>query len=101
VAVVPAPAPVIVVPAPVVVRRPPVVIGERRVMYRDHLPPGLAKKCYGYEHVHWKHQHHDELQNAGGASVEGQRSPSTAVLYFDVLSLLKVPGSRACLRKSL
>ncbi len=33
----------------------PVVIEERRVIYRDHLPPGLAKKFYGYEHVHWKH----------------------------------------------
>ena len=38
----------------------PVVIKERRVIYRDHLPPGLAKKFYGYEHVHWKHHHHDD-----------------------------------------
>ncbi len=38
----------------------PVVIEERRVIYRDHLPPGLAKKFYGYEHVHWKHHHHDD-----------------------------------------
>ena len=53
------PAPVIVYPAAVVVRRPPVVIEDRRVMYRDHLPPGLAKKFYGYEHVHWKHHHDD------------------------------------------
>ena len=75
VVVVPAPAPVIVAPAPVVVRQPPVVIErpapvvvypapvvieERRVMYRGHLPPGLAKKFYGYEHVHWKHHHHDD-----------------------------------------
>ena len=54
------PAPVVVYPAPVVVRRPPVVIEERRVIYRDHLPPGLAKKFYGYEHMHWKHHHHDD-----------------------------------------
>jgi len=75
VTVVPAPVPVVVAPAPVVVQRPPVVIErpapmvvypapvvikERRVIYRDHLPPGLAKKFYGYEHVHWKHHHHDD-----------------------------------------
>jgi hypothetical protein len=74
VAVVPAPAPVVVAPtpvvvqrppvvfypAPVVVRQPPVVIEERRVIYRDHLPPGLVKKFYGYEHVHRKHHHHDD-----------------------------------------
>jgi len=74
VAVVPAPAPVVVAPAPVVVyrppvvvypapvvvRQPPVVLEERRVIYRDHLPPGLAKKFYGYEHGHWKHHHHDD-----------------------------------------
>ena len=53
------PAPVIVYPAPVVVRRPPVVIEDRRVMYLNHLPPELAKKFYGYEHVHWKHHHDD------------------------------------------
>ena len=74
VAVVPAPAPVVVAPAPVVVyrppvvvypapvvvRQPPVVLEERRVIYRDHLPPGLAKKFYGYEQVRWKHHHHDD-----------------------------------------
>jgi|SoiMethySBSTD1v2_1073268.scaffolds.fasta_scaffold129167_4 hypothetical protein len=54
------PAPVVVYPAPVVVRQPPVVIEERRVLYRDHLPPGLAKKFYGYEHVRWKHHHHHD-----------------------------------------
>jgi hypothetical protein len=67
VAVVPAPVPVVVTPAPVVVQRQPVVIEspapvvieDRRVMYRDHLPPGLAKKFYGYEPVHWKHHHDD------------------------------------------
>jgi hypothetical protein len=58
--VVVAPAPVVVYPAPVVVRRPPVVIEERRVIYRDHLPPGLAKKFYGHKHVHRKHHHHDD-----------------------------------------
>ena len=51
--------PVVVYPAPVVVR-PPVVIEERRGMYRDHLPPGLAKKFYGYEHARWKHRHHHD-----------------------------------------
>ena len=73
VAVVPAPAPVVVAPAPVVVQRPPVVVysapvvvqrppvvlEEQRVLYRDHLPPGLAKKVYGYAHGHWKHHHDD------------------------------------------
>ena len=73
VAVVPAPAPVVVAPTPVVVQRPPVVfypgpvvvqqppvvIEERRVIYRDHLPPGLAKKFYGYKPMHWKHHHDD------------------------------------------
>jgi len=63
VAVVPAPLPVVVAPAPVVVQRPPVVIypvpvvvrrpsvviEEWRVLYRDHLPLGLAKKFYGLE----------------------------------------------------
>ena len=52
--------PVVVYPAPVVVRQPPVVIEEQRVLYRDHLPPGLAKKFYGYKHVHWQHHHHDD-----------------------------------------
>jgi hypothetical protein len=74
VAVVPVPAPVVVTPAPVVVQRPPmvvypapvivrqppVVIEERRVLYRDHLPPGLAKKFYRAKHKHWKHHHHDD-----------------------------------------
>ena len=67
VAVVPAPPPVVVAPAPVIVQRPPVVIQpppmvieERRVIYRGHLPPGLAKKFYGYEQVHWKHHHYDD-----------------------------------------
>ena len=60
VAAVPAPLPVVVAPAPVVVQRPPVVIypapvvvrwpsvviEERRVLYRDHLPLGLAEKFY-------------------------------------------------------
>jgi len=54
------PAPVVVYPAPVVVRQPPVVIEERRVMYRHHLPPGLAKKFYSYEHRHGKRHHHDD-----------------------------------------
>jgi hypothetical protein len=54
------PGPVVVYPGPVVVRQPPVVIEEQRVRYRDHLPPGLAKKFYGYEHVYWKHHHHDD-----------------------------------------
>ena len=52
--------PVVVYPEPVIVRQPPVVIEERRVIYRDHLPPGLAKKFYGYERVRWKHHHHDD-----------------------------------------
>ena len=43
-----------------VLERAGLVIKERRVIYRDHLPPGLAKKFYGYEHVHWKHHHHDD-----------------------------------------
>jgi hypothetical protein len=67
VAVVPAPPPVVVAPAPVIVQRPPVVvqqppvvIEERRVIYRDHLPPGLAKKVYGYDHGRWKHYHHHD-----------------------------------------
>ena len=74
VAVVPAPPPVVVAPAPVVVQRPPVVvypspvvvqrppvvIEDRHVVYREHLPPGLAKKFYGYEQVRWKHHHHDD-----------------------------------------
>ena len=36
-----------------------------------------------------------------GISVEGYGRLSTTMLYFEVLSPLKVPGSRACLRKSL
>ena len=65
--VVVAPAPVIVRPAPVIVQQAPVVIEEQRVVYPDHLPPGLAKQFYGYQHVHgdgsfkhWKHHHHDD-----------------------------------------
>ncbi len=61
------PAPVFVAPAPVIVYRPPVVIEEQRVVYPGYLPPGLAKKFYGYQHVHgdgyykhWKHHHHDD-----------------------------------------
>ena len=62
-----APAPVIVRPAPVFVPQAPVVIEEQRVRYPGYLPPGLAKKFYGYQHVrgygyykHWKHHHDDD-----------------------------------------
>ena len=70
-----APAPVIVQrapviieqPAPVIVQQEPVVIEEQRVVYPGYLPPGLAKKFYGYQHVHgdgyykhWKHHHDDD-----------------------------------------
>ena len=56
-----APAPVIVRPAPVIVQQAPVVIEEQQVVYPGHLPPGLAKKYYGYRHVkHWKHHHHHD-----------------------------------------
>jgi hypothetical protein len=47
------PAPVVVQPAPVVVAPAPVVVRERR------LPPGIAKKYYGYR-THGKRHHHDD-----------------------------------------
>ncbi len=59
-----APAPVVVQPAPVVVQPPPVVMYQEPVMiaqpypvyqpyavYPRPLPPGLAKKYYGYRPV--------------------------------------------------
>lgn len=77
------PAPVVVAPAPVLVQQPPVLIAQsapvivqpapavvlepRRVVYPGHLPPGLAKKFYGYQYGHgegfgkpWKHHHQDD-----------------------------------------
>lgn len=51
--VVVAPAPVVVYPAPRIVYAPPVVVVEPYVVYKQHhLPPGLAKKYYGYHPVH-------------------------------------------------
>ena len=47
------PAPVIVHPAPVVVAPAPVVVRERW------LPPGIAKKYYGYP-TYGKRHHHDD-----------------------------------------
>ena len=59
------PAPVVVIPAPVIVHRHPVVIAEPYIIHH-HLPPGLAKKYYGYHPGHGckldkhgkKHKHH-------------------------------------------
>jgi len=63
------PAPVIVQPAPGIVYPPPVVFSAPYGVYGHHLPPGIAKKYYGYHPVygyksykHGKHHgkhHHD------------------------------------------
>lgn len=62
------PFPIAVVPAPVIMYPAPVVVAEPYIVhpYPPHLPPGLAKKYYGYSHPAWhghksrKHKHHDD-----------------------------------------
>jgi len=62
------PVPVVVAPPPMVVHPAPVVVAEPYIVhpYPPHLPPGLAKKYYGYSHPAWhghksrKHKHHDD-----------------------------------------
>ena len=46
------PSPVIVRPAPVIAYQPPVVVAEPYIVHPRGLPPGLAKKYYGYHPVH-------------------------------------------------
>ncbi len=53
-----APPPVIVQPAPVLVSPPAVVVQEPPVGSGRPLPPGLAKKYYGYSQGRHGHKHH-------------------------------------------
>jgi hypothetical protein len=58
------PAPVVVYPEPHVIYPPPVVFVDPHPGYRAyHLPPGLAKKSYGYHPAYGykfrKHHRHD------------------------------------------
>jgi hypothetical protein len=47
-----APAPVIVQPAPSVIYEPPVVVTPPYLGYWPHIPPGHAKRYYGYAPVY-------------------------------------------------
>jgi hypothetical protein len=59
--VVVAPQPMIVQPAPVLVYPPPVVVQEPPIVYGRPVPPGLAKKYYGYPRYYgkkvYRHKH--------------------------------------------